>query len=148
MKTLEERFWEKVDMRGEDECWPWKAAVDKDGYGRITLEYRSEQAPRLAFFLDHGYWPNVCRHSCDNPPCCNPKHLLDGTHADNSADKISRGRFKGAQPGERHHASKISDHQRDIVVALRGVWPQDLVGILFGLSQQGVSFIQRTWGKS
>ena len=31
-------------------------------------------------------------HSCDNPICCNPKHLSKGTHKDNSDDKVRKNR--------------------------------------------------------
>lgn len=34
----------------------------------------------------------LTRHTCDNPQCCNPDHLLIGTHQDNVDDMISRGR--------------------------------------------------------
>ena len=34
MKSVEERFWEKVDRRGPDECWPWTAYSDRYGYFR------------------------------------------------------------------------------------------------------------------
>lgn len=34
----------------------------------------------------------LTRHTCDNPQCCNPDHLLIGTHQDNVDDMIARGR--------------------------------------------------------
>ena len=34
----------------------------------------------------------VVRHTCDNPQCCNPNHLLLGTMQDNVDDMFSRGR--------------------------------------------------------
>ncbi len=27
------RFWAKVDVRGEDECWEWRASCGRGGYG-------------------------------------------------------------------------------------------------------------------
>lgn len=91
MKTLAERFWEKVDIRSDDECWPWLASITGRGYGQFNMANGMARAHRLAFFLYNGYWPNVCRHSCDYKRCCNPKHLLDGTEADNAKDRVARG---------------------------------------------------------
>lgn len=34
----------------------------------------------------------LTRHTCDNPQCCNPDHLLIGTHQQNYDDMVSRGR--------------------------------------------------------
>jgi hypothetical protein len=42
----------------------------------------------------------VVRHTCDNPLCINPDHLLIGTHNDNVQDKVNRGRqAKGTHNG-------------------------------------------------
>jgi hypothetical protein len=58
----------------------------------------------------------VTRHTCDNPPCCNPAHLLWGTHRDNKIDSIERGRAAlsnfHVKRGETNGRSKLTDQQR------------------------------------
>uniref|UniRef100_A0A0S4U1M5 Putative bacteriophage t7-related gene protein n=1 Tax=Ralstonia solanacearum TaxID=305 RepID=A0A0S4U1M5_RALSL len=27
-RPLAEHFWEKIDQRGSDECWPWIGSID------------------------------------------------------------------------------------------------------------------------
>ena len=97
------RFWAKVDMRSEDECWPWKAAPRRkdEGYGAFYFEGRQQPASKIAWILTNGRpVPDglvVC-HSCDNPPCCNPNHLWVGTRIDNDKDRIAKGRqCRGSQ---------------------------------------------------
>lgn len=79
---------------------------DRDGYARTTrlisgTQYNTSMH-RLAFCLH-----NICtlddiagkliRHTCDNPRCINPEHLLAGTQEDNMRDMVLRNRqCKGA----------------------------------------------------
>ncbi len=37
IKTLEKRFWEKIDVQGIDDCWEWIASKSQNGYGRLTV---------------------------------------------------------------------------------------------------------------
>ena len=76
----------------------------KHGYGMIGLggQGNPERSHRVAWILAHGPIPDgeVIRHSCDNPPCCNPAHLLSGLPRDNAADRDGRGRqAKGEAAG-------------------------------------------------
>lgn len=101
-KTVEERFWQKVDKRGEDECWEWlgaRASGRKNflGYGIINVSGVLTLTHRYSFELHNGYIdPDllVC-HSCDNGLCVNYKHLWQGTHKDNSDDKIKKAQAGG-----------------------------------------------------
>ena len=92
-----DRFWGTVHKATPDECWPWRGIIDSKGYGVFTAEQRKYGAHRIAYTLAKGPIPEglLVRHTCDNPPCCNPAHLLVGTQKDNIADCIARGRFKG-----------------------------------------------------
>lgn len=95
-KSVAERFWPKVDRSGgPDACWPFTGCIIKPyGHG----QFDKTTAHRIAFFLTHGRLPAPygC-HSCDNPPCCNPAHLFEGTAQDNIDDMIAKGRMVSAE---------------------------------------------------
>ena len=40
----------------------------------------------------NGFEPDVVRHTCDEPACVNPKHLIKGTQKENVRDAIERNR--------------------------------------------------------
>jgi hypothetical protein len=94
-------FWSKINITREDSCWPWKLGVLRDDkpYGRICVGGKLKLAHRVAYELYNGMVVpdnlQVC-HSCDNPICCNPKHLWLGTNADNMHDKSMKGRINTA----------------------------------------------------
>jgi len=100
-KSAEERFWAKVEKRGTEDCWLWTGGKTVKGYGVFWNNERFVHAQRFAYELLVGPIPDgmfVCHH-CDNPPCCNPKHLFLGTHKDNMRDAVAKGRMAS---GERH----------------------------------------------
>ena len=97
-----DRFWEKVDVRSLDECWPWLTGCNWKGYGKFWLDGRSRQAHQLAYEYFFGEPIPVgsdTMHSCDNPICCNPFHLSPGSRKDNHQDRARKGR---SARGERH----------------------------------------------
>lgn len=91
--NLEERFWSKVNILGEDDCWEWQAGLDSQGYGAFKYEGKKYDSNRMTWFIVNGEFPKllVC-HTCDNRKCCNPKHLFLGTYQDNHDDMVLKGR--------------------------------------------------------
>lgn len=94
-----ERFWSKVDSSGgADACWPWTAGTTRAGYGKFQLARRWTQvAHRVALLLtrpgrEFDDATVHAMHRCDNPPCCNPRHLSWGTALENGRDKSRKGR--------------------------------------------------------
>lgn len=98
-KSVEERFWSKVDKRGPKECWPWTGALTSAGYGNFGVCLgKNSLATRLMFAFTRGEVPEdkfVC-HSCDNRKCVNPSHLWLGTHTDNMQDMLKKNRGRWA----------------------------------------------------
>lgn len=114
-KTPQERFWSRVDKSGgEDSCWNWIAAKDKNGYGNFRCHYKEKEqrSHRHAWVFTNGKIPeSMCvLHKCDNPSCCNPKHLFIGTNLDNMLDKTRKGR-NNAPVGERAGLTKLTEKQ-------------------------------------
>lgn len=100
-KTIDERFWEKVAVGSNEDCWPWLAALTHDNYGRFSVDGGQVMSHRMAWILTNGKLePNICVcHSCDNPPCCNPAHLWLGRHQDNQRDMAHKKRRSGTING-------------------------------------------------
>ena len=117
---FEMRFWSKVAIRTDDECWPWLGSRDPKGYGKISGGPGLETlVHRLAFGLSRGRYPTLqVLHHCDNPGCCNPDHVYEGTNKDNVRDRVTRGR---SSMGEDHPKARFSDAEVRMVVNLHKV---------------------------
>ena len=88
-------IWQHLSLASDDldSCWGWMGHRNNHGYGKIGAKY----AHRMAWETEHGPIPvgmEVC-HSCDNPPCSNPRHLFLGPHTANMRDAKAKGRLGG-----------------------------------------------------
>lgn len=107
------KFWSRVDKSGgPDACWPWMAGRSNQNYGVFKAGSNNRVCSRIAWTLCNRELREgeLVRHSCDNPPCCNPAHLLVGSDRDNINDMMSRNR---QAKGERNGWARLTE--RDIL---------------------------------
>lgn len=103
-----ERFLTKI--RVTPKCWEWTAGHNGLGYG-FRLDDRLQYSHRLAYEWAVGPIADgvFIRHKCDNPKCCNYRHLIPGTQQDNIDDMHRRGRDrKNASRGEKAWNAKLT----------------------------------------
>lgn len=104
-----ERFWKYVDKTAT--CWLWTASVYPAGYGSFShAPGKHMGAHRYSWELHFGPIPDglfVC-HTCDVKTCVRPDHLWLGTSAENTADKVAKGRqARGDASGARLHIDRM-----------------------------------------
>jgi len=150
-KTLEERFWDKVDVSGFDNCWLWLAHKNQNGYGTMSVAGKCRRATHVLFYLRKGHWPvagRTANHHCDNPGCLNPKHLYLGTQISNVHDRERRGR-RGCTRGERNGRAKLTEDQvREIKrLLVQSDFTQADLGRKYNVSSYAIHLISKgvTW---
>lgn len=97
-------FWDRLDLtNGPDACWLWPGCRDKAGYGLVRYGGKVIRAHRVAFAIhnQHQLGREFICHRCDNPPCCNPRHLFIGDPQTNVDDMVKKGRHRCGR-GNRH----------------------------------------------
>jgi hypothetical protein len=149
-RTQEERFWERVTKT--DGCWLWTGPVTNRRwpygvFGSGGRGGRHLRAHVFSYRLHKGEVPNglfVC-HSCNNPRCVRPDHLVLGTPKQNSEYMVESGR---SPRGERQGRHKLTAEQVLEIRALlaTGKETQERIGARFGVSQANVYVIRA--GKS
>lgn len=132
--SIEDHFWSLVKQGEPNECWPWDGHFSGD-YG----QYRRRGAHIQAWEFTHesavprGLF--VC-HDCDNPICCNPKHLWVGTCQQNVADMNRKARHPHlGRP-------RIADDEQIRTLYASGLTQQKVADQL-GISQALVSVVVR-----
>lgn len=90
---------------------------------------------RWVFFMEHGYYPPVVMHRCDNPRCIEVTHLEAGDWDTNNKDRAAKGR----STEHLHKKRQLSDQQvREIRTGYAGRGVRDNVN--------GVSALAREFG--
>lgn len=142
-QSIADRFWKKVERSGADECWLWAGCKIK-GYGQFLRGGGQRvYAHRFAYELARGPIPEgmLVLHRCDNPPCCNERHLFLGSDLDNMRDKVAKGR----QARERRNGNgRLTDGQVAELRAMRTSGATlETLGRHFGISMGYAGMIVR-----
>lgn len=142
-----EDVWRYIDVKGDDECWPWTSNRLKFGHGTFTVNFKTYKAHRIVYVLSNPGKATmsltsfnkdslIVMHSCDNPWCCNPKHLKLGTPMENMKDMRSKGREKYC--GYKNRKLSKDDVERIKEALLFGANQYDLASV-YGVSQGTIS---------
>lgn len=125
-------------------CLDCTSHFKHNGYPRIGRHRRSFSLVKLVCERRHGPLPEgfVPRHTCDNPSCIRPDHIIPGTQAQNMDDMVLRGR---SLVGEKHHMAKLSDS--DILEVRSSKLPGVFFAKKMGVSKGHISSIRKrkTW---
>lgn len=142
------RFFQRIEKLPNG-CWKWRGYIRPKGmgYGEIGFGGRSILVHRYSWLIHFGEIPTgkSVLHKCDNPSCVNPEHLFLGTHADNMADCVRKGR---QSKGEQRYNSKLTDSDvRTISSLIQAGETYTDIGRRFGIKQSSVSDIAsgRIW---
>lgn len=138
IRSLAERLRARTDSSGgPSACWPWKGALDHNGYGVIGDQHPSRRvlkAHRAALQLAGVPLRDDqdVLHSCDNPACVNPAHLSAGNASENGQQMAARGRAG---------AAKLTPEQ---VLAVRDdTRSHRAIAADYGVSHAAVGYVKR-----
>ena len=127
-------------------CWEWNLSRLPNGYGRISIGHQKQDyTHRVSYRVHKGEIPEglVVRHTCDNPCCCNPEHLILGTQKDNMQDCISRGRHSKPPVvrGARNNKTKLTEE--DVKYIMQSSESNTVLAKMFGVTPQAITWRKR-----
>lgn len=149
---LVERLWAYIDIRGNNECWPWMGPQLRPHYvpyGSMKLKVHGKHAQipahRFLWLVENprASLPESVCHSCDFSLCMNPRHLFAGSQIDNIRDCVNKGR---SSRGSNHPSSRLKEKQ---VLEIRGDRrPHKEIAADYGISTKYVGSIKnKRWWK-
>ena len=106
---ITERLWGNLSPPDSKGCMVWIKSKNTGGYGMVKInnKVRPSHVIALEAFLNRPLGDGLkSLHHCDNPPCCNPLHLYEGTQAQNMRDAWDRGRM--SHVGEKNSRSILT----------------------------------------
>ena len=127
-----------------DDCWKWNGGKHEQGYGMIWDGKTMKKCHRVSWeIFNKREIPEglVVAHACDNPECCNPRHIIAVTREENIYDRDFKGR--GNHLGEKNGMCKLYDRQVEEIRKAygNGTHNQRQLATEYGVSPPHVSSI-------
>lgn len=143
MRRIEMGLREYIESRCAwvGECFEWQGAKP-NGYGIFQIPGTRENAVahRVLYVEVHGPIPRdyVVMHKCDNPSCCNIKHLKAVTQFKNVRDSQNKGRKKHGS-----FSPKLGAKEHKQIIKLSKTVSDYLLAGQFGVSPSTIARIRR-----
>ena len=119
-------------------CIEYTGYISNKGYGRFYKKGKYVFAHRVTYEEFVGPIPDgMCViHKCDNTRCINPDHLTLGTSAENTRDKVDKGRH----PVGNDHCRVLTEAQAAEIKRLyaAGGYSHSKLAVMFGCSKSGI----------
>jgi hypothetical protein len=130
----------------KNNCWICTShKLNSSGYPRITINKKQTTVHRY-FYQQYKKNPEelIIRHTCDNPLCINPDHLVAGTHFQNVQDRVERNRSAKEESNGR---SKLTKSQVFLIKYNSENYTKTFLATKYGVSRKVIYSIQNriTW---
>ncbi|AHJ87065.1 putative DNA binding protein [Bacillus phage BCP8-2] len=129
----------EIDDNG---CWVVTShAVNAHGYPCVQRNGKKQYVHRY-MYMEHVRDIEssvLLRHKCDNPKCCNPAHLEEGSHTDNVRDRVERDR---SAKGESNGRTKLTEDQAKFI-KYDTTYNNSELSRMFGVSRKAIRLIKQ-----
>lgn len=142
--------------KGEpDECWEWQKGLKTGGYA--SYAFTSKRLNKLIQIGGHRAIALIkyqvlesedfAMHTCDNPKCCNPEHIIKGSCKQNTQDACLNGLIKHAKGSQHGRSILVEDQVHLILQFLNEGKPQAEIARFFNVSPSAIADIKhgRRW---
>jgi hypothetical protein len=131
MKDIE--YYLSFTKETESGCKEWQRCLNTDGYARAVIRGNSNGKVHrevCALHTGQDLTGLVVRHTCDNPKCINPDHLVVGSFADNNRDRDKR---------QRNGQAKLTHDQVRAIRALADKFKRTELARMFNVDARTIS---------
>ena len=144
-------YYERIEQAGADECWPWTGPQHRQGYGmmgafdenqkrKMTVTHRVTARLKFGAITSKDF----VVHTCSNPLCQNPAHIILGNASVRNNVMIANGRNAKTRVRKQLHqpqAGRKYKYDPDEMIWIRNHTTEEIAE-RFGLTKQRASALR------